>query len=82
MARTRGRGGLARGGRVRARALYDIACACGCFGVWARTGPVNMRPPEQVETERLSLRLPSLSDAAPIFNSYAQDAELRGMFRE
>jgi len=33
-----------------------------------------MKPPEQIETERLVLRVPSVADAEAIFNSYAQDA--------
>lgn len=35
-----------------------------------------MKPPEQIETERLLLRRPSIADAASIFNSYAQDLEV------
>jgi RimJ/RimL family protein N-acetyltransferase len=32
-----------------------------------------MKPPEHIETKRLVLRIPTLADAAAIFNSYAQD---------
>ncbi|MBA2731467.1 MAG: GNAT family N-acetyltransferase [Acidobacteria bacterium] len=35
-----------------------------------------MKPPEQIETERLVLRIPSLADTGAIFNSYAQDTEV------
>lgn len=35
-----------------------------------------MRPPEIIETERLILRLPMLSDAETIFRTYAQDVEV------
>ena len=35
-----------------------------------------MKPPEIIETERLSLRPPMLSDAESIFRSYAQDVEV------
>jgi ribosomal-protein-alanine N-acetyltransferase len=35
-----------------------------------------MKPPEQIETERLVLRVPSVADAEAIFNSYAQDPEV------
>ena len=35
-----------------------------------------MRPPEIIETERLILRLPILSDAETIFRAYAQDVEV------
>ena len=35
-----------------------------------------MRPPEILYTERLTLRMPCLSDAGAIFNAYAQDAEV------
>ncbi|HEY0079568.1 MAG TPA: GNAT family N-acetyltransferase [Pyrinomonadaceae bacterium] len=35
-----------------------------------------MKPPEHIETKRLALRMPSLSDAEAIFNSYAQDTEV------
>ena len=35
-----------------------------------------MRPPELVQTERLVLRPPRISDAAAIFQSYAQDVEV------
>lgn len=33
-----------------------------------------MKPPEPIETERLTLRIPSVEDAEAIFDSYAQDA--------
>ncbi len=35
-----------------------------------------MWPPENIETERLRLRKPMLTDAAPIFEQYAQDADV------
>jgi RimJ/RimL family protein N-acetyltransferase len=35
-----------------------------------------MKPPEHIETKRLALRMPFLTDAAAIFNSYAQDTEV------
>jgi ribosomal-protein-alanine N-acetyltransferase len=35
-----------------------------------------MKPPEQFETERLSLRKPRMDDAPAIFASYAQDPEV------
>lgn len=35
-----------------------------------------MRPPEYIETGRLVLRIPTLADAASIFNSYAQDTDV------
>ena len=35
-----------------------------------------MRPPERIETERLLIRLPQLSDAQSLFGGYAQDAEV------
>jgi RimJ/RimL family protein N-acetyltransferase len=35
-----------------------------------------MKPPEHIETGRLLLRIPTLVDAAAIFNSYAQDTEV------
>ena len=35
-----------------------------------------MKPPENIETERLALRAPTLANAAAIFNSYAQDTEV------
>jgi [ribosomal protein S5]-alanine N-acetyltransferase len=35
-----------------------------------------MKPPEHIETARLALRIPTLSDAAAIFNSYSHDAEV------
>lgn len=35
-----------------------------------------MRPPEVLSTERLTLRMPRLSDAVAIFDAYAQDAEV------
>lgn len=35
-----------------------------------------MKPPEMFETPRLTLRMPVLTDAEAIFNSYAQDAEV------
>ena len=35
-----------------------------------------MRPPERIETERLVLRAPQLSDAQSIFRGYARDAEV------
>jgi ribosomal-protein-alanine N-acetyltransferase len=35
-----------------------------------------MRPPKHIETERLLMRRPRLSDARPIFSGYARDAEV------
>jgi ribosomal-protein-alanine N-acetyltransferase len=35
-----------------------------------------MKPPEAIETERLILRAPLLSDAQAIFSSYAQDPQV------
>jgi RimJ/RimL family protein N-acetyltransferase len=35
-----------------------------------------MRPPEIIQTERLTLRSPSLNDSEAIFRAYAQDAEV------
>ena len=35
-----------------------------------------MKPPERLETPRLLLRLPTLDDAEPIFQKYAQDPEV------
>jgi RimJ/RimL family protein N-acetyltransferase len=35
-----------------------------------------MKPSEYIETERLVLRLPSIADAAAIFDAYAQNAEV------
>jgi len=35
-----------------------------------------MKPPEVLYTERLILRPPRISDAAPIFHAYAQDTEV------
>ena len=35
-----------------------------------------MKPPEHIETQRLVLRIPSVTDAEAIFNSYAQDPEV------
>jgi ribosomal-protein-alanine N-acetyltransferase len=35
-----------------------------------------MRPPETLETPRLLLRLPTMDDAEPIFQKYAQDPEV------
>jgi ribosomal-protein-alanine N-acetyltransferase len=35
-----------------------------------------MRPPEFIETERLLLRVPTLTDARSIFTAYSQDAEV------
>lgn len=35
-----------------------------------------MKPPEMLHTERLILRTPRLSDAAAIFDAYAQDTEV------
>ena len=35
-----------------------------------------MRPPEQIETERLTLRKPRRDDAPAIFSAYAQDPEV------
>jgi RimJ/RimL family protein N-acetyltransferase len=35
-----------------------------------------MGPPEQIETERLVIRRPHLSDAQPILSGYARDAEV------
>jgi [ribosomal protein S5]-alanine N-acetyltransferase len=35
-----------------------------------------MKPPEQIETERLSLRKPCKDDAPAIFSAYAQDSEV------
>jgi RimJ/RimL family protein N-acetyltransferase len=35
-----------------------------------------MKPPETFETSRLLLRLPTLDDAEPIFQKYAQDPEV------
>ncbi|MGH9769933.1 MAG: GNAT family N-acetyltransferase [Blastocatellia bacterium] len=35
-----------------------------------------MKPPEIIETPRLTLRPPSMVDAEAIFTSYAQDAEV------
>ena len=35
-----------------------------------------MKPPQTFETTRLFLRLPSMDDAEPIFNKYAQDPEV------
>jgi len=35
-----------------------------------------MKPPEQIETERLILRRPRIDDAPAIFENYAQDAEV------
>ena len=35
-----------------------------------------MRPPEQIKTERLVLRIPTLDDAESIFNTYTQDPEV------
>lgn len=40
-----------------------------------------MRPPEILYTERLTLRMPRLSDAAAIFHSYARDAEVTRYLR-
>ena len=34
-----------------------------------------MRPPEQIETERLVLRVPALTDAAVLYDAYAHDLE-------
>jgi len=34
------------------------------------------QPPQKFETHRLQLRKPLLSDSVPIFNQYAQDAEV------
>lgn len=34
------------------------------------------QPPEKFETKRLQLRKPLISDSVPIFNQYAQDAEV------
>ena len=36
----------------------------------------TMKPPEQMETERLVLRTPRLDDAPAIFTAYAQDPEV------
>jgi ribosomal-protein-alanine N-acetyltransferase len=35
-----------------------------------------MQPPKRIETERLTLRIPSLADAEAIFREYAQDPEV------
>ena len=35
-----------------------------------------MKPPETLETSRLLLRLPTMDDAEPIFQKYAQDPEV------
>jgi len=35
-----------------------------------------MKPPEQIETERLVLRKPSVHDALVLFNAYMQDLEV------
>jgi len=35
-----------------------------------------MKPPEIIQTERLTLKPPSLNDAESIFHSYAQDVEV------
>ena len=35
-----------------------------------------MKPPRQIETDRLVLRVPSLSDVQVIFSSYARDNEI------
>jgi RimJ/RimL family protein N-acetyltransferase len=35
-----------------------------------------MKSPENIKTERLALRIPSVADAAAIFKSYAQDTEV------
>ena len=40
-----------------------------------------MRPPETLYTERLTLRMPRLSDAAVIFQAYARDAEVTRYLR-
>ena len=36
----------------------------------------NMRPPERIETERLMLRVPALTDAVILFNTYTHDPEV------
>jgi RimJ/RimL family protein N-acetyltransferase len=36
----------------------------------------NMRPPERIETERLVLRAPALTDAVILFNTYTHDPEV------
>jgi ribosomal-protein-alanine N-acetyltransferase len=35
-----------------------------------------MKPPETLKTSRLLLRLPTIDDAEPIFQKYAQDPEV------
>jgi len=36
----------------------------------------NMRPPERIETERLVLRVPVLTDAVALFDTYTHDPEV------
>lgn len=37
---------------------------------------VLMKPPERIETERLVLRVPALTDAVALFDTYTQDPEV------
>ncbi|MFT5430613.1 MAG: ribosomal-protein-alanine N-acetyltransferase [Myxococcota bacterium] len=60
-------------GRATAGRCSNTRPVVSKFNAWRYAQPVSEFPAEQLETERLLLRIPRMSDAREIFASYAAD---------